>query len=83
MRTPPNSAFPKSSITGPVYSVTLTSARNGNQLYCVVTDKYGQTARSNTVKMTVAAQAPAFTAQPVNYTGAVGSTASVTAAASG
>jgi hypothetical protein len=54
VKTPNATAFTKSSITGPTYSVTLTAARNGNQLYCVVTDKYGQTAKTNTVTMTVA-----------------------------
>ncbi len=54
VKTPNNSSFTKSSITGPAYSVTLTSARDGNPLCCVVTGKYGQTVQTNTVKMTVA-----------------------------
>ena len=61
--------------------MTLTSARNGNKLYCVVTDKNGQKVQTNTVSMTVSG--PVITTQPVNYTGAVGSTATFTVAASG
>ena len=33
--------------------VTLTDARNGNQVYCVVTDGAGNSVRTNTVTMTV------------------------------
>ncbi len=54
VKTPSSTKFTKSSITGPAYSVELTAARNGNQLCCVVTGKYGQTVQTNTVKMTVA-----------------------------
>ena len=37
------------SFTGNTYSVPMTSARSGRQLYCVVTDKYGNSVKSNTV----------------------------------
>ena len=48
------SAFSKSSIKTATYSVPLTAARNGNQVYCVVTDKYGNTVQTNTVIMSIA-----------------------------
>ena len=35
------------------YSVEMTSARNGRQLYCVVTDKYGQTVKTATVTISM------------------------------
>ena len=47
------SKFSKSSITGPTYSVTLTEARNGNQIYCVVMDSHGNAVQTNTVTMSV------------------------------
>ncbi|MBP3428348.1 MAG: Ig domain-containing protein [Clostridia bacterium] len=45
--------FLKSSITSSKYSVTMNSARNGNQVYCVVTDKYGNTVKSKTVTLSM------------------------------
>jgi hypothetical protein len=53
VKKPTATKFSKSSITGDTYSVELTEARNGNQIYCVVTDAYGQTARTNTVTMSI------------------------------
>ena len=47
------SRFSKSSITGPVYEVELTEARNGNRLYCVITDALGNSVTSDTVTITV------------------------------
>ena len=77
--------FSKSSVVSATYSVTLTAARNGNQLYCVVTDAYGNTAQTNTVTMTVSAsQTPlAVTADLADFTGSVGDTASFTVLAQG
>ncbi|MBR4692862.1 MAG: leucine-rich repeat protein, partial [Oscillospiraceae bacterium] len=77
VKKPTATRFSKSSITGPVYEVELTSARNGNQLYCVVTDAYGNSVQSDTVSMTVA-EALAITAQPEDYVGPLGSTAAFT-----
>ena len=39
----------RSSITGDTYSVEMNASRNGRELYCVVTDKYGAVARTETV----------------------------------
>ncbi|MBR4691889.1 MAG: leucine-rich repeat protein, partial [Oscillospiraceae bacterium] len=82
VKKPTATEFSKSSITGPTYSVALTEARNGNQVYCVVTDAYGNTAQTNTVSMTVA-EALAITADLTDYTGPLGSTASFTVEATG
>ena len=38
-----------SSFTGNTYSVAMNSARNGRRVYCVVSDKYGNSVKSNTV----------------------------------
>ena len=82
VKTRGGSSFTKSSIKKATYSVELTEARSGNQLYCVVTDASGNSIRSDTVTMT-AASALAITRQPVDYTGPIGSTASFTVEAQG
>ncbi|MBR4692619.1 MAG: hypothetical protein IKP17_07660 [Oscillospiraceae bacterium] len=81
VKKPTATRFSKSSITGPTYSVELTEARNGNQVYCVVTDGAGDTVRTNTVTMTIGA---AFhVADLANYVGPLGSKVSFTVTADG
>ena len=66
-----------SSLTGATtatLSVPVTAARDGYKFRCVVTDKYNQTATSNSAVLHVATPV-AITTQPKDYTGAVGSTA--------
>ncbi len=46
-----SSKFSKSSVTKNTYSVTMSDAVDGRQLYCVVTDKYGSSVTSDTVTM--------------------------------
>ena len=53
VKKPTATKFSKSSITSDTYSVELTEARNGNQVYCVVTDAWGNTVQTNTATMTV------------------------------
>ncbi len=43
-----------SSFTGERYSVAMNSSRDGRRVYCVVSDKYGNSVRSNTVVLTMA-----------------------------
>ena len=45
------SKYTKSSITKSTYSVKMTSKVNGRRVYCVVTDKYGKTVKTETVKL--------------------------------
>lgn len=45
--------FKKSSVTTAVNSATMDAAWDGRQVYCVVKDRYGNTARSNTVTVSV------------------------------
>ncbi|MBR4692789.1 MAG: hypothetical protein IKP17_08525, partial [Oscillospiraceae bacterium] len=73
--------FSKSSITAATYSVTLTEANSGRQLYCVVTDAFGDSVQTNTVTMTIGAALTV--ADLTDYVGPVGSTASFTAVATG
>ena len=40
-----------STFTGSTYSVKMDASRHGRQVYCVVTDKYGNSVRSNTVTL--------------------------------
>ena len=82
VKKPSATRFSKSSITGPVYEVELTAARNGNQVYCVVTDAFGNIAQTNTVSMTIA-EPLVLLAGLENYVGPEGSTASFTVQATG
>ncbi|MBR3248002.1 MAG: leucine-rich repeat protein, partial [Clostridiales bacterium] len=63
-------------------SFNVTSAHNGKKYRCVITDSYGQKVTSNTVTVNVS-NSLAITKQPVNYTGAAGSTASFSVTATG
>ena len=42
-----------STFTGNTYSVSMTDARNGRQVYCRVYDKYGNVVQSNTVLLSM------------------------------
>ena len=70
------------SFTGSTYSVTMASARNGRQIYCVITDKYGNSITTNTVTLGMATKLK-ITKQPVSVTVAEGKTATVTVQAQG
>ena len=43
--------FKKSSGTKATYSITMTEARAGRQMYCEITDKYGNTVKTKTVTL--------------------------------
>lgn len=51
IKNPGASKFTKSSVTKSSYSVTMTSKVNGRQVYCVITDAYGNTVRTETVTL--------------------------------
>ena len=77
------SSFTASSSTTNTYSFPVTAERNGRQVYCVVTDKYGNTAKSNTVSMSVATPVK-ITTQPVSVKVAkLDDTATITLKATG
>ncbi len=46
-----DTAFRKSSITSAEYSIKMHEGADGRQLYCVITDSYGQKAISNAVEL--------------------------------
>jgi len=49
-----NGTFFKSSITDNTYDTVMTAARAGRQVYCVITDAYGNSVTTNTVKILLA-----------------------------
>ena len=77
-----DSEFHKSSTTTATYSVTMNADRNGRKVYCVITDKYGNSVKTNTVTLTMGNPAK-ITTQPKNMTAPNGSTAKATVKASG
>jgi len=62
--------------------MTLQDKHDGWKYYCVITDSHGKSVKSNTVKINVGTPLK-ITTQPVNYAGAVGSTAKFTVKAQG
>ena len=74
-----DSAFWKSSVTAASYSVTMTNARNGRKVYCVVKDKYGNSVKSNVVTL----RKFGISKQPANVTAILGATAKVSVTAMG
>ena len=80
------SAFSKSSTTTAFYSTTMTAARDGYKVYCVITDANGKSVTSNTVTLTMnnsIATPLKLTAQPVNASAASGADVTVKVVASG
>jgi len=71
-----------SSFTGSSYSVTMSDSRNGRQVYCVISDKYGNTVTTDTVTLKMANKVK-ITSQPVSVTVAEGAKATVTVKATG
>jgi hypothetical protein len=74
--------FGKSSVTSNTYTVKMSAASNGRQVYCVVTDKNGKSVTSNTATLSMSAELK-ITKQPVDVTAAPGATATVTVTATG
>ncbi len=65
------------------YSVEMNEARNGRQIYCVVTDANGDSVQSNTVTLSMSGSSVVITTQPKDVTVAAGKFASVTVVATG
>ena len=79
-----SSSFNLSSNTTKTYSCTMSSARNGRKIYCVVGDKYGNSVTSNTVTLSMkSATSLKIVTQPVSASFAEGATASATVVATG
>ena len=45
--------FKKSSVKTAIYSTTMGTSANGRKVYCVITDRYGKSVKSNTVTLTM------------------------------
>ena len=74
------SKYSKSSVTSATYSCKMNDKSKDRLVYCVVTDKYGNTVKSKTIILRMAAT---ITAQPKSVTAAEGKTATVTFEAAG
>jgi len=72
--------YSKSSITTNTYSVAMSDKAKDRYVYCVVTDKYGNTVKSNTVVLRMAAS---IATQPKSSQTQNGATAKVTVGAKG
>ena len=70
------------SATTDTYSMTISNNHDGYKYYCVVTDSYKKTAKTDTITVRVAPP-PAITAQPADYAGFIGSTARFSVSVSG
>ena len=82
VKDPDKSTFTKSSMTSSTYSFKMTEAKSGRKLYCVVTDKYGNSITTETVTLS-AAVPPVITAQPQNASALLGKSVSATVKAEG
>ena len=75
-------SFSKSSCTATSYSQTMSKSIDGRKLYCVVTDKYGNTAKSNTITLGMK-KTVQITSQPKSQTKDEGEKATFTVKATG
>ena len=74
------SKYSKSSITKSTYSTTMTDKTKDRRVYCVITDQYGNSVKTNTVRLRMAAT---ITQQPKTVSAADGTSAKLTLKASG
>ena len=79
-KNPGSSSFSKSSVTSSTYSCTMSSAISGRQVYCVVTDKYGRSSKSNTATLR---SKVAIIKQPTNASAAIGKAVKTSVTATG
>ena len=74
--------YSKASVTSKTYSVKTSSGVNGRYVYCVVTDKYGNSVKTDPVRVYMGKPAK-ITTQPKSVTVIVGKTGKITVKASG
>ena len=79
---PGSTKFSKSSNTTSAYSCKMTDANNGRKVYCVVTDSYGNTAKTKTVTLTLK-KGITITKEPADQQAMLGKKASTSVTASG
>ena len=46
-------SYTKSSVTGATYSGTMVTSWDGRQIYCIVTDQYGNSVKTNTITLKI------------------------------
>ena len=71
-----------STFSGAIYSATMNETRNGRQIYCVITDKYGISAKTKTVTLNMG-NPMKITKQPVNTSAKIGEQVKVTIGVTG
>lgn len=77
---PGSSTYSKSSVTSPSYSLTMKKAVNGRKVYCKITDKYGNSVKTNAVTLS---SGVAITQQPVKASAYLGSKVTTSVEATG
>lgn len=82
LKNPGQEKFYKSSVTGNTYSMTMDEDTSGRQVYCVVTDRYGNSVTSKTVKLKIPSSLK-IKEQPVNGYAAEGETVRTAVTAKG
>jgi len=83
-KNPGASKFSKTTaFTTNTYSVTMDESRNGRQVYCVVTDDYGNKLRTDTVTLSMTKNEVKIVTEPKSVWVAEGATAKVTVKAEG
>ena len=82
LQNPGQEKFYKSSINGSTYSMTMDNDYSGRKVYCVVTDRYGNSVTSQTAKLSIPA-ALKITKQPVDGYAAEGETVRTSVTAKG
>ncbi len=80
IKDPGASKFSKSSITSATYSFKMTAAKSGRQVYCVITDRHGETVTTDVATLRMKAT---VTVQPKTAYAAEGSVAKTTVTAVG
>ncbi len=81
VKNPGQKSFVKSSVKTATYSYVMTPAKDGRQVYCIITDANGNKVRTNTVTLTMIK--PAIIQQPQDVTVNKGEVATVTVEAIG
>ena len=82
IKNPGKDSFSKSSVTGTTYSCKVTKDISGREVYCKITDEYGNSVKTKTVTIKLSA-GPKITTQPKGKAVGDGETANITIKASG
>lgn len=81
-KNPDASKFIKSSITSKTYSFKMTKAKSGRQVYCLITDAYGNKVKTDVVTLKIPKQLK-ITQQPADVFAKLGTLGKATVKASG